>query len=138
MLSCLIYTSHRASTCDDREIQAIVKAAQKSNANSEMTGVLLYSATRFIQVLEGEGERLSDLYARIKQDKRHSEVKLVSLTKIKERVFPSWRMGSKEIGTEITFMQGTAPAEITLFNEALQGKAANSEALAVIINKLFF
>ena len=62
------------------------------NSHQHLTGVLAYSLQAFIQALEGEANRVLDLYARIEADKRHSDVQQILGAEAKGRAFPDWSM----------------------------------------------
>lgn len=136
MLSQLIYVSVRTAKCTDVEIDKILEASNRKNGDKDITGVLLYSKTKFLQVLEGEKKEILDLYDKIKEDDRHKNVILISLKPISTRYFPSWQMGSKQIDTEqYEFLTNMTAAEQAKFKALLNGEQQN-EAIK-IINKLF-
>jgi len=54
MLSQIIYVSVRNANCSDEEIQKILESSNRNNGKLDITGVLLYSRNKFLQVLEGE------------------------------------------------------------------------------------
>lgn len=136
MLSQLIYVSVRKENCTDEEIQKILEASNRKNGDRDITGVLLYSESKFIQVLEGAQSEVLELYDKIKGDDRHKNVIMISLKPIEKRYFPSWQMGSKRIDTKnfefLTDMDRQAQAEF----KALLNGAESNNAIKVI-NKLF-
>jgi len=136
MLSQLIYVSVRTENCTDEEIQKILEASNRKNGDKDITGVLLYSQTKFLQVLEGEKDEILGLYDMIKKDDRHKNLIMISLAPIQKRYFPSWQMGSKKINTEtyefLTDMDAKSQAE---FKALLNGKEQQNAIL--VINKLF-
>lgn len=79
------------------DIEEIIKIAKKFNGKNKITGCLLYYKRRFIQILEGEEAVIEDLYAKIKQDKKHFNVNLLYTNEISERIFPQWSMVFKEL-----------------------------------------
>ena len=58
---------------------------------------MLYVRGRIIQVLEGEQQAVEDLFERIQQDPRHTEVDRVLTRPIQERLFEEWAMGYETI-----------------------------------------
>jgi hypothetical protein len=100
MLHQLIYASVRNSNCSDAEIKKILDSSNRNNGKKDITGVLLYSPTKFLQVLEGDKDLIVALYENIKKDDRHKNVIMISLKTISERHFPSWQMGSKELNSD--------------------------------------
>ncbi len=136
MLAQLIYVSVRTSKCTDTEIEKILEASNRKNGDKDITGVLLYSKTKFIQVLEGDSDEILKLYDKIKEDNRHINVVLISLKPITERYFPSWQMGSKRIDTETyDFLTNMDSASKAQFRALLNGEKQNNAIM--IINKLF-
>lgn len=136
MLAQLIYESTRTKECTDNEITKILDSSNRNNGTIDITGVLLYSKTQFLQVLEGEHSLIVDLYQRIKSDPRHSNAVIISLKHIKERYFPSWQMGSKQINTETyDFLTDMTAIERHEFRNILNGEP--SETAIKIIHRLF-
>lgn len=136
MLSQLIYVSVRKPSCTDAEIEKILEASNRKNGELDITGVLLYSKNKFIQVLEGDYDQIYELYTKIKEDERHTNVMMISTRPIEERFFPSWQMGSKKLNTDnYDFLTNMNEDEKAEFNSLLQGEK-NNNAIK-IINRLF-
>ncbi|MGK7394640.1 MAG: BLUF domain-containing protein [Candidatus Cyclobacteriaceae bacterium M3_2C_046] len=136
MLSQLIYVSVRKNNCTDQEIENILASSNKNNGKKDITGVLLFSDTKFLQVLEGEKSDILALYDHIKLDERHKNVMMISLKPITQRYFPSWQMGSKAIDTQsFSFLTEMSSQEQTQFKSLLEGKE-QQDAIKVI-HKLF-
>ena len=74
MLSQLVYVSIRKPQCTEEEIQKILDACKRNNQGKDITGVLLYSGTHFVQYLEGDFKKINELYDNIKSDVRHKNV----------------------------------------------------------------
>ena len=97
MLVRLLYASRAAASTDDDALAAIVKQAQANNHRLGVTGVLCFADGVFMQALEGGRSTVSALYHRIAQDKRHSDVVLLSYEEIAERRFAGWAMGQANL-----------------------------------------
>jgi len=138
MLSQLIYVSKRESTCTEEEIEKILTACERNNKAKDITGVLLYSPTHFVQYLEGNYNEISDLYHTIKQDSRHKDTVMLGSGPIASRSFPSWQMGAKNFNDfTIEYDSNIEENELATFQRILEGKnSANSEMISVI--KKFF
>ena len=93
----LTYTSMANPLLVILDIKKMMKIAKKFNSENKITGCLLYYKHRFIQILEGEEEIIKELYAKIKQDKKHYNVNLLYINEISERIFPRWSMVYKEL-----------------------------------------
>lgn len=96
MLS-LIYASTATKLFTQQELVELLEISQKNNVKTDITGMLLYRGGNFIQVIEGEPDAVLELYETIKQDPRHKDVTLLSKDPIKNRQFPNWSMGFRNI-----------------------------------------
>ena len=89
----LIYTSISSEEIISNEaIEALVKRSAENNLRENITGLLLLSGDRFLQVLEGESKAVNRLYGKIYQDPRHREVELISFESIGPAYFETWGM----------------------------------------------
>ncbi len=73
-------------------LSEITSEAVISNKSNGITGILFFDYGYFGQILEGERDNVEDTWGKIQKDKRHQNVKLLSLSVIKERRFPDWAM----------------------------------------------
>lgn len=74
------------------EMDSLLRKARIRNAYLRITGALLFHDDCFAQILEGESEDLTWVFAAIHADPRHCEVTLLQRTPIAERAFPDWSM----------------------------------------------
>lgn len=89
----LVYISAARRHCDPAELAAILEPARKNNARLGVTGILLYDAGSFIQVLEGDEPVVRELFETIKRDPRHHQVLVLGERSIDKRSFGEWTMG---------------------------------------------
>lgn len=90
----ILYTSQCSDKItDESQILEIVEKARENNTSLGITGMLLYIGDKFIQVLEGDEDKVRDLFMKIAADNRHQFVKRVLEGHVKERQFSSWTMG---------------------------------------------
>lgn len=136
MLSHLVYVSTRKKNCTDKEITQILEACRKNNLAKDITGVLLYSDTQFVQYLEGEYQEIIALYDHIKKDDRHQKAVMVSSCAIAERSFPSWQMGAKEFN-KVTYDTDMTSDNKRIFETVLAGQEQQSSKTIALIKKLF-
>lgn len=94
----LVYTSARR--CSDADIHDILSSCKKNNPGKNITGILLHSDQRFIQIMEGEKDVLEKLFSTVKEDKRHAGVNLRFFGPVEKRHFPDWHMGFKDLNTK--------------------------------------
>lgn len=138
MLSQLVYISSRKVSCSAAEIDKIVASCQKNNAPLDITGLLLYSETRFIQYLEGDARKIVSLYDQIKTDLRHEQVRMISYGPITERAFPSWHMATKELSqNEIGFRTDITPEDKQTFKRLLSGHHPSDSRAQMLLKKFF-
>ena len=75
----LIYKSKAGpKLLESGKLQELAERASSNNAEAGITGLLLLTGEQILQVLEGPGRFVNQLYAKIINDTRHSEIELVS------------------------------------------------------------
>ena len=90
----LVYTSVATQPFDDNQLRELLQKARVFNHEHRLTGILLYSTGKFLQVLEGEQEAVQHLYYhRICADPRHVQLKVLADSPAPRRIFPDWGMG---------------------------------------------
>ena len=137
MLSHLLYVSKRSQTCTDSEIEKILQACKRNNASIDITGVLLYSDTNFVQYLEGDYKQIVGLYDRIKSDPRHRNAVLIANSPITERIFPSWQMGAKKINDKVQYLTEIDEEDKKEFTNILEGKSVQGTKALALMHKFF-
>jgi len=96
----LVYSSHAADAYEEKFLEQMLFQCQTNNSQIGVTGLLLYSNKKFIQVLEGKQDVVQRLFEKIQNDDRHYNVKLLIEGFIKERNYPEWNMGYKSLFPE--------------------------------------
>jgi hypothetical protein len=89
----LVYISAAKRPCDPSELAAILEPSRRNNARLGVSGILLYDAGSFMQVLEGDGPVVRELFEKIARDPRHDRVKVLSERDVPQRSFGEWTMG---------------------------------------------
>ncbi len=74
------------------EIDRIVGIARARNAALGITGALLFTETRFAQVLEGASAAVGEVMALIERDPRHRDIHVVLDEEITARRFDRWSL----------------------------------------------
>lgn len=92
MLHHIIYLSRATVGFNDQQLQQLLAKSSAHNLTLGITGMLLYGQEQFLQVLEGEPERVRTLYERIRQDPRHRDVTTFADKEIAHRAFAGWAM----------------------------------------------
>lgn len=126
LIHCIYCSAVTDENLSKEALEDILEQSRVNNANSDITGMLLYESGAFFQVLEGEKDAVEALYQKIEQDERHRTVTKLIQEPIEERTFGEWSMGyprvtKKELG-EIEglndfFVQGNS------FMQLEQGRA---------------
>lgn len=66
--------------------------ASNNNRRFNISGILVVSNGRFLQVIEGQTRFINRLYSNIVQDKRHHDVELLSYSEVSQPEFIDWDM----------------------------------------------
>jgi hypothetical protein len=93
----IAYLSSASRAYTDGDLARLLTRVRVKNARLGITGILLYSNSQFMQVLEGPDAAVRDCYAGIAVDPRHFGVQMLSAEPITERRYPSWRMGYRAL-----------------------------------------
>jgi hypothetical protein len=96
-ISSLIYCS-RVSGAAANAVPDILSAARRNNARLGVTGALLFDSGAFLQLLEGGGDAVTEVFLRISTDPRHEEVRLLGFRDMPCRRCPDWSMQHVPIG----------------------------------------
>jgi len=88
----IAYTSRPTDTVSKQALLALLHDARDYNAADGITGFLFFKDNQFIQVIEGAVTDVDDLFARIKADKRHTDINILLNETADERMFPDWNM----------------------------------------------
>ncbi|MGI4742678.1 MAG: BLUF domain-containing protein [Janthinobacterium lividum] len=88
----VLYCSRAAHPPTEADLQGILNWSHTYNAQHRITGLLLYSDGRFLQLIEGPETVIRALYARIQQDLRHTQVTTLSDGPGPQRWFADWHM----------------------------------------------
>lgn len=126
MLVRLLYASRATDDLSPEVIDSIVEQCRLNNPARGITGVLCFSGSTFIQVLEGGRLEVSRLYNTIVRDERHREVVLLAYEEIAERRFCGWSMGQVNLAkvNPSIVLKYCETAELDPFNSC--GKSAMS------------
>jgi hypothetical protein len=89
----LLYVSNTAQPVSVGDLDDILTASRRNNAQLGITGLLLFIDDGFLQVLEGEESAVREVYARVASDPRHGNATVMLDREIPARAFPEWSMG---------------------------------------------
>ncbi len=119
----LIYTSQPFGF-DDAMLRGILSTARRNNARDGITGALICRHDIYLQLLEGDGAAIHELYARIVPDDRHLDPHLLWTGEADTRLFPAWAMRDD-------------PARSWLWSPADVAKGAARDALPDVVRGIF-
>lgn len=88
----LTYHSIAKPGLTEKDIKDIMEVSSRNNAELGITGCLLYHKDFFLQILEGEENKVLDLFDKIKYDDRNDQVTLLSTDHTDSRIFKEWAM----------------------------------------------
>ena len=88
----LIYKSRGASPINWEAVDSIMLKSLQNNLKDSIGGVLLCTKSHFLQVLEGEFDKVNETFMRIAHDPRHTQVQLISFHEVEKRLFNQWKM----------------------------------------------
>lgn len=89
----LIYTSKPALQLTEQSLIDILIDAQQYNQDEGVSGFLLYSPEKLIQLIEGDEFNVKDLYQKIKKDRRHDDIAIQHFGFADQRCMPFLGMG---------------------------------------------
>jgi hypothetical protein len=106
----LLYCSQAVYVFGEEQLADLLESSLAWNAQCGITGLLCYGNGHFVQVLEGEAADVEALFARIKRDRRHHRVHVLSRGVGPARRFDDWRMAFTKSQTHefywlITFLE---------------------------------
>lgn len=91
------YISSATEPMSTHSLLRLLQQCRDNNAVNGVTGMLLYSNGTFLQVLEGEQKIVEDLFEIIRNDPRHTDLRILQKKTIDKREYYDWSMGFKRI-----------------------------------------
>lgn len=93
----VLYRSQAVQPLTANQRTELLEQSRAWNEQHHITGLLCYSHSgHFIQVIEGSALNVHALFAKIRRDKRHHQVVLLSDKASAVRCFPDWQMAYAE------------------------------------------
>lgn len=90
-LTRLIYSSVHPQISAET-IDTVLQKSRANNARDGITGALVMTPTRFLQILEGSRAAVGQCFMRIMQDTRHRDIEIVACQEVDSRLFLEWSM----------------------------------------------
>lgn len=95
MIHQLVYVSSATVPFGPGDLADILAVSRRNNGRDDVTGALLYSDSKILQVLEGPEATVEDAFERVRADLRHRGVLPLYRGSTEVRSFPDWTMGLK-------------------------------------------
>jgi hypothetical protein len=108
----LIYFSERPLESTLSVIEIICEDAFERNRADDVTGLLVYNHTMFLQFIEGPQDAVRNCYARIERDGRHSSPVVIWEHFSEERIFPGGAAMRIEAGSNERFASMLALSDL--------------------------
>ncbi len=115
----VIYQSRSTGRKAADDAPSILRGARPFNGLNGITGLLLATGDRFMQVLEGPDASVSATMARIAADTRHQDIEVLADAPVERRAFADWAMAYRDAGHPAGLLEerlgqiiARAPAEI--------------------------
>ena len=94
----IVYRSVADDSFDLPGIYSMLSRARDYNTSNGITGCLLYHNSKFLQLLEGEEEKIEGLFQKISSDSRHRQVEIIEQGILDTRLFNEWSMAFHDYG----------------------------------------
>lgn len=133
----LVYTSARTSKCTDEDIEEILENSRRNNAKLNVTGILVHTSDRFLQVLEGEKDVIMPLYNKIEKDDRHGGSNMRFCKPVDKRHFADWEMAGKKIDKSIEFNTNINEEKRKLYHSMMDGDLSSYKDEGMRVLKTF-
>ena len=98
-LRALVHTSLAHADLEPCGLDRLLQQAAAFNRLAGVTGVLVFDGQRFVQYLEGPGDGMDAVAARICNARSHHGVELLAQAPLPARRFARWAMASRRIDT---------------------------------------
>lgn len=104
----LIYVSRWAAGLEadiDETVRKIITTSVQNNRLADVTGMLFAQNGWFVQALEGPKSRVDATLTRIRNDSRHTDLKVIAAVPAEARAFRDWNMVAVELGPDVQAAQ---------------------------------
>lgn len=114
MLLSVVYASTAVVGFGEDDLVALLRQSRASNAEDDVSGMLLFKDHRFLQLLEGPEDAVRAKLRVIEEDARHHDVLVLLEEEIDDRQFPDWTMG---YASDTALRQVQVPGYRTTFDD---------------------
>ena len=92
----LLYSSDASPDLDEAEIDTLIETSKQNNMAKGISGLLIYMNRCFLQLLEGEEQKVRELYGKISRDPRHTEPFVYHEQHAVQKAYGSWMTGYRQ------------------------------------------
>lgn len=138
----LIYRSVAKESFGNAEVYQMLSDARDFNAEHDITGCLLFHDRKFLQLLEGDKQRVHHLFSLIESDPRHHQVHIIKAEEKGDRLFRNWSMAFYDYGNLAQSAQIKLSQINTFFEDSKALKSASnltgpffSEVRNILLNR---
>ena len=97
--------------------------------------MLIYMQGKFIQVLEGDQQKVEAIYKKIQDDPRHKQISKVLVGNSPERIFNDWSMGFRNL-SDLDFISLSGFKDIDSF--FIINPLTEETSMVLVFLKLFY
>ena len=90
MLKTICYVSSQKNNLRISDLSNLFKCTKRNNISIGISGILLHNNGNFMQILEGDAEKVDRLYEKIRVDDRHHSIIVLVNTEICDRLFEGY------------------------------------------------
>jgi len=118
-------------------LEDLLRASREHNASHGISGLLLFRDGCFMQLIEGSADEIRQLYDRIRRDPRHENVTTLDEGPRRERDFPDWSMGFRDLRSpEVRQMPGFSEfLETPLTERELAGRVSHARRILLAFKR---
>jgi hypothetical protein len=120
------------------DIDEILKVARSRNKGAEVTGIMIYREGWFVQLLEGDAEKVKQIYGSIASDIRHRNLSLLVRQRSPERIFPDWSMAFYRLDAKEDPLLGETLAWRDLLERTSNGEFIPAEVILKLLQGFRF
>jgi hypothetical protein len=123
MLVHCLYASRAAQPLTTVLLDSIMEKSCRNNPRLGITGLLCFTKSVFVQIVEGGRDEVNELFMTIARDDRHRDIRLLAFEEISQRRFGNWTMGQVDMDNvnATLILKHSAKAELDPF--ACSGRA---------------
>ena len=89
----LCYVSSAKNSLTDLDIEHLFRVNKRNNTELGISGILVYNYGNFLQILEGDKQKINVLFQKISQDSRHNNIIKLIDTSTDEHIFDGYNSG---------------------------------------------